>query len=71
MSNLKEIREVYYCCHDCLTKAGGKPIAGHCFTASLGDCEVCGAKDVTLIPWVDYSWPKDKKADWVAKSVRD
>lgn len=65
------IKQTYFACDTCLQKAGGKPIPGHIFTASEGDCEVCGAKKVTLIPWVDFAYPKNKKADFIAKNNRD
>lgn len=65
------IKQTYYACDACLQAAGGKPIPGHIFTVSEGTCEVCGAKDVTLIPWVDFSYPKDKKINTIAKANRD
>lgn len=52
----KKIKEAYWACDDCITQAGGVFPEGHCATMTKGDCLVCGAVNVTLIPWVDYDW---------------
>jgi len=67
---LKKIKENYWACHLCMTDAGGRFPEGHVCTVTKGRCKVCFAKDVTLIPWVDYDW-KDKNDDLIAKVSRD
>jgi hypothetical protein len=68
---LEEIKKHYYACGDCLTAAGGVFPAGHICTVSAGDCPICGAINVTLIPWVDFNFPKDAKNNYIAKRNRD
>ena len=67
----EDLRRVYFACENCNKEAGGVFPKGHICTVSLGDCELCGAKNVTLIPWVDFNFPKNKQVDSVAKKVRD
>lgn len=64
------IKQTYYACDTCLQAAGGKSIPGHICTVSSGTCEVCWKENVTLIPWVDYSF-KDAKINAIAKANRD
>ena len=52
----EKIKEAYWACRTCNREAGGVWPEGHCATVTSGDCAVCGAVDVTLIPWVDYDW---------------
>ncbi len=41
-------------------KKGGKETKWP-HTVHMGNCEYCGAKNVTMIPIRDFKWPKDKK----------
>lgn len=61
----------YWMCNACGEKKGGKVPIGHVFTAMEGTCSWCGDKKVTLIPWVDFNWPKDKRKNIEANYGRD
>lgn len=67
---LKEIKENYWTCADCATKAGGVWPKGHVCTVQSGDCKHCGLPG-TLIPWVDFNWPLSERDDRAAKVTRD
>jgi hypothetical protein len=62
--------EHYAHCQPCSEKMGGKLSEG-CITVWSGECPVCKEFPVTLIPWVDFNWPKDIKTDKIAKLNRD
>lgn len=66
---LMKIKKHYWACADCLSRAGGKDTGG-VGTVMMGECKHCELP-ATLIPWVDYDWPKDKTSDRVAKVSRD
>jgi hypothetical protein len=61
----------YWMCQKCANKAGGVFPKGHVCTVTHGQCKYCSTKDVTLIPWVDFDWPKEKVKDSAAKRGRD
>lgn len=48
--------EHYWICDECATSKGGVWPEGHVCTVQTGTCEYCDAKEVTLIPYVDYDW---------------
>jgi len=68
--SLKKIKEHYWACNDCMTEAGGKFPEGHICTMIKSNCELCGAKDQLMAPWVDCNWP-NKEDDLIAKANRD
>lgn len=70
-SNLPTKFPYYYMCWACAEAKGGVWPKGHCATAHQGTCEYCGTKGTTLIPYVDFNWPKDPDTDKVAKRNRD
>lgn len=63
--------EHYWLCEPCAESKGGIFPAGHTCTVMLGKCPYCKKKQCTLIPWVDFNWPKDKVKDKTAKANRD
>lgn len=63
--------EHYFMCFECADKMGGIFPEGHVCTVTEGECPYCHDKNVTLVPWVDFNWPKDKKKDKTAKVSRD
>ena len=67
---LKNIQELYWCCSECATKAGGVYPEGHVCTMTSGPCGLCNT-DTTLIPWVDFNWPKSRDDDFAARIRRD
>jgi hypothetical protein len=71
MKLFEKIKQSYWACDQCMKKAGGIYPEGHICTVTYGTCAICQKKDQTLIPWVDYNWPKDKSVDWVARGSRD
>lgn len=52
------IRYHYYLCYKCAKKYGGKMPKKHVCTVSEGPCPHCKKDKTTLIPWVDFDWPK-------------
>ena len=59
--------EPWHRCHECQVKLGAKtPKWGHRgITVMVGECPECGKKEATLVPNVDYDWPKKgEKAVW-------
>jgi len=62
--------EHYWLCHSCATEQGGVWPENHCCTVIHGKCPYCGKED-TIIPYVDFNWPKDKETDKIAKQNRD
>lgn len=62
--------EDYWNCQECTEAAGGIFPEDHVCTVTYGECPVCGVSS-TLIPWVDFDWPKDKANDKKAKLNRD
>ena len=62
--------EHYYICSECAAENGGTWPDGHCCTVTEGKCKYCG-EEGTIIPWVDFDWPKDKEIDAIAKRRRD
>lgn len=65
-------RNYYSACHDCNIKQGGvTPKNQMAVTCSMGTCPYCKRKEQTLIPWVDYDWPKDKTLTAHARAQRD
>jgi hypothetical protein len=60
----------YWLCQSCAEAMGGVLPEGAC-TVMRGECRYCKIDGVTLIPWVDFNWPKDKQADAIAKVTRD
>lgn len=63
--------EHYAHCQTCSENMGGKlPEICH-ITVWSGECPVCKESNVTLIPWVDFNWPKDLESDEIAKLSRD
>ena len=68
---MERILDSYWACGDCLKEAGGEFIPKHSCTVMEGTCKVCGNDNVTLIPWVDLKWKKDKTLDNRAKLGRD
>lgn len=60
----------YWNCRICTEAAGGKLPKNHICTVMLGKCPLCKLKS-TLIPYVDFDWPKNPKADRHAKYNRD
>ena len=50
---------------------GGKWPKGHCATVMNGQCKYCKIKSITIIPWVDFNWPKDLRTTTIAKMNRD
>ncbi len=48
----------YWLCSPCATKKGGKWPEGHYATVTHGTCPYCKTQDVTIIPYVDFDWPK-------------
>lgn len=65
------IHKHYWLCGECAALKGGVFPKGHICTVMIGKCFYCDRKKVTLIPWVDFNWPKDKKNDKIAKGNRD
>lgn len=63
--------EHYWLCSECAESKGGVFPEGHCCTCIVGECPYCKAKDIMLIPWVDFNWPKDVANDRIAKNNRD
>lgn len=62
----------YWLCGDCAKNKGGVWPEGHCATVMQGDCPYCGTKNVTIIPWVDFNWPKEsRQTNFKAKVQRD
>ena len=61
----------YWLCGDCAKKKGGVWPKGHVATSILGKCPYCKKEDESLVPYVDYNWPKDKKRDKISKLGRD
>lgn len=61
----------YWLCGKCAIKKGGIFPKGHVCTAIQGQCLYCKKKEVTLIPWVDFNWPKNNKKNIRAKINRD
>lgn len=63
--------EHYWLCSECARDKGGVFPEGHACTVMSGKCPYCDKENVTLIPWVDFDFPKDKKLDKKAKGNRD
>ena len=63
--------EHYWLCWACADIRGGVFPEGHVCTVKQGTCPYCKTEETTLIPWVDFDFPKDKKKDAVAKGNRD
>lgn len=63
--------EHYYMCLECAKNMGAEFQQDHICTVTTDKCPYCGAKDVTLIPWVDFDWPQDQDTDKIAKGNRD
>lgn len=63
--------EHYWLCAKCAEKKGGVFPEGHVCTCSSGECPYCKTKGVTLIPYVDFNWPKDPKLDRHSRINRD
>ncbi len=62
----------YHMCGDCGIKMGGKLDEDRAITVIIGICKYCEVPiKQTLIPWVDFNWPKDLKTDRAAKINRD
>lgn len=61
----------YWMCSPCAKKMGGVFPNGHVCTVMEGVCKYCNEARVTLVPWVDFNWPKDNTHDSVAKVTRD
>lgn len=61
----------YWGCKECFESMGGKFPEGHVCTMTMGKCKYCGIDNLTLIPWVDFDWPKDRQTDLISKVVRD
>lgn len=69
---MKKIKEAYWLCSTCATENGGVFPDGHVCTVISGKCSVCNSGvETTLIPWVDFDWPKSREEDAVAKIARD
>ena len=65
-------RKHYSACDDCNKKQGGvTPKEEKCITVSIGTCPYCKRENQTLIPWVDYDWPKDIALTAHARAQRD
>lgn len=62
--------EHYWACARCWEARGGVFPEGHTCTMTHGECPYCKLP-ATLIPWVDFNWPKDKSNDRKAKVLRD
>lgn len=63
--------EYYDICEVCAREKGGNLKDADGCTVHAGECGYCKRKDVVLIPWVDFNWPKDKQKDRFAKANRD
>lgn len=61
----------YWLCAQCAEEKGGVMEDDRGITVCAGDCPYCGDKNVALIPWVDYNWPKDRDLNTRAKTNRD
>lgn len=62
----------YWLCDTCAHEKGGVWPAQHVATGTTGDCKYCGLKNTSLMPWVDYNWPKeDKRTNFIAAVNRD
>lgn len=73
MATFKEIKKHYWACEDCMKKAGGTAedlLGATCLANAV--CGVCNKLAESLIPWVDYDWPKeDSVTEITAKLGRD
>lgn len=71
MTKLKKKFEHYWMCMSCGMDMGGVFPEDHTCTVTRGACPYCKAEKVTLIPWVDFDWPKDESLSRAAKMGRD
>lgn len=55
-----EVCSEYWLCSDCAEERGANFPEGHVCTVTHGQCPHCGQDDKTIIPWVDFNWPKRK-----------
>ena len=54
----KEIKNNYWLCNECAEKNGGKFPEDHVCTVIKGSCPICNTENITLIPWLDFDWPR-------------
>jgi hypothetical protein len=61
----------YWICDICAHLKGGVWPPGHVATVCVGRCLYCGIDGLTIIPYVDFDWPKDKNLTARCKNSRD
>lgn len=71
---LKQKFPHHHICHECALRRGGVLSPGVA-TAAEVECKYCNGDNQKpkemLLPWIDYDWPEDRKADYTAKASRD
>ena len=58
---LDEIKQYHWSCPICAKEAGGEIYSTEGVVMIRGFCEVCKREDATMIQWVDFVWPNEKK----------
>ncbi len=62
---MKDKEQDWHYCHACQMKRGGEtPKNQGPITVSKGKCSMCKKDKQTLIPNMDYNWPKKGQKAW-------